>query len=351
MISLPYLPLFLGHLQRLDRDGEDKEFFLTVIARDGALEPLQATCSFRVIVDDVNDNPPIFDQPRYDQTLANDHSTAMPVLRVTASDLDSGPNARVTYHLEGHPDHLAYFSLEPFTGVMSLQRSLTGALDTTRTFEMRVRAVDSGTPPLWSIAPVNIQVVSSGELPPSVVSQKPLHPAIPENTTENTEVVTLCARSNLKDSPNVYFTLRNGNTRDTNADGTFAIRRLPDESACTDSAGVSIFVATRNLDYETVQAYRLNLQIVGLLCEYLDTRPSRMTTWVSSVILRHMTIVTKWVSFVTHQTQDTHNFVGSKIRYYSCLHNFHIQNMVTSPTVSSMYHFRSSRLVFDVLRQ
>ncbi|ROT64572.1 hypothetical protein C7M84_017478 [Penaeus vannamei] len=70
-------------------------------------------------------------------------------------------------------------------------------------------------------------------------------------------------RSNLADSPNVYFTLINGNTKDTNSEGTFALRRLPDSSsACVDSSGVSIFVATRNLDYETVQSYTLLLQVV-----------------------------------------------------------------------------------------
>lgn len=41
-------------------------------------------------------------------------------------------------------------------------------------------------------------------------------------------------------------------------------RRLPDHqsSVCGDSAGVTIFVATRTLDYEFVQLYKLNLQIV-----------------------------------------------------------------------------------------
>ncbi|XP_042243459.1 DE-cadherin-like [Homarus americanus] len=210
--------------RRLDRDGDDKEFFLTVIARDGALEPLQDTCTFRVVVEDVNDNSPIFDQQRYEQSLATDHSPATPILRVTASDLDSGSNGQVTYHLEGHRDHLQYFAVEPITGVITLKRTLDEAVTREKTVEMRVRAVDSGNPALWSTAPVTIKLVSSGELPPSVVKQEPLRPAILENTTENTEVAILCARSNLPDLTNVYFTLPNGKTRDSNSDGTFAIR-------------------------------------------------------------------------------------------------------------------------------
>ncbi|KAK3864787.1 hypothetical protein Pcinc_029552 [Petrolisthes cinctipes] len=250
--------------RRLDRDGEDKEFRLTVIAKDNGLQPLQDTCSFRVLVEDVNDNPPIFDQERYDQTLATDHNPATPVLRVVATDRDIGSNGHVTFHLEGDPSYLEYFTLEPITGVLSLKKHLEQSMANIKKFEMRVRAVDGGTPPLWSTAPVTIKVVSSGELPPSVVKQHPRHPAIPENTTENTEVLVLCARSNLPEAPNVYFTLLNGKTRDANADGTFAIRRLPDQSVvCGDSAGVAFFVATRNLDYESVQVYKLNLQIVN----------------------------------------------------------------------------------------
>ncbi|KAK8380978.1 hypothetical protein O3P69_008120 [Scylla paramamosain] len=251
--------------RRLDRDEGDVEFLLTVVAKDGGSPPLQASCSFRVIVDDLNDNPPVFDQTRYEQTLATDHSLALPVLRVSASDRDAGRNAHLTYHLEGHPNHLEFFYLEPITGVLSLKRPLSEAMANTKTFEVRVRAVDGGTPPLWSTAPITVRVVSSGELPPSVSSQHPRQPAIPENTTENTDVVVLCARSNLPNAPNVYFTLLNGDTAETNADGTFALRQVPDNEAglCGESNGISIFVATKNLDYETLQAYRLNLLIVN----------------------------------------------------------------------------------------
>ncbi|XP_047482935.1 neural-cadherin-like [Penaeus chinensis] len=202
---------------------------------------------------------------RYDQTLATDHRSGTTVLRVTASDLDAGENAHVTYSLRAHHPHdLDYFSIDSSSGIMTLRKPLDDSMANSKTFELSVQAEDQGRPALSSTVPITITVVSSGELPPTIVSQNPLHPIIPENTTENTPVVTVCARSNLADSPNVYFTLINGNTRDTNSDGTFALRRLPDSSsACVDSSGVSIFVATRNLDYETVESYNLLLQVVN----------------------------------------------------------------------------------------
>ncbi|XP_045109425.1 neural-cadherin-like isoform X4 [Portunus trituberculatus] len=257
-----------GHItttRRLDRDEGDEEFMLTVVAKDSGSPPLQASCSFRVIVDDLNDNSPVFNQERYDQTLATDHNLALPVVRVAASDRDTGRNAHLTYHLEGHPNHLEFFYLEPITGVLTLKRHLHDAMANTKTFDMRVRAVDGGTPPLWSTAPITVRVVSSGELPPSVSTQHPRQPAIPENTTENTDVVVVCARSNLPKAPNVYFTLLNGDTPETNSDGTFALRQVPDhqEDLCGNNSGVSVFVATRNLDFETLQAYRLNVLMVN----------------------------------------------------------------------------------------
>ncbi|XP_050725469.1 neural-cadherin-like [Eriocheir sinensis] len=251
--------------RRLDKDAGDQEFFLTVVAKDNGSPPLQASCSFRVIVDDLNDNAPVFDQTRYQQTIATDHDPALPVLRVSASDRDTGKNAHINYHLEGHPNHLEFFYLEPITGVLSLKRPLTTTMANTKVFDVRVRAVDGGTPPLWSTASISVRVVSSGQVPPSLSSLHPGKPAVLENTTENTDVVVVCARSNLANAPNVYFTLLNGDTPETNSDGTFAIRRVPDHQAgaCGEHSGVSIFVATRNLDFETLQMYRLTLQMVN----------------------------------------------------------------------------------------
>nr|XP_053644289.1 LOW QUALITY PROTEIN: neural-cadherin-like [Cherax quadricarinatus] len=277
--------------RRLDRDGEDKEFFLTVIAKDGGVEPLQAACSFRVIVDDVNDNPPIFDQPRYEQSLATDHLPSSPVLRVTSSDLDSGINAQVTYHLEGLPEYLEYFTLEPITGVLSLKRPLDGAMVSVEEegWEVgqslgvkdvkeivRVSQWTAVTPSLWTTVPVSVHSVFLGV---RIDTLRVKQSAATENLEkyhrehevacfvvpgERVAKDTRDTRSNLPDNPNVYFTLLNGNTRDANSDGTFAIRRLPEgRGACGDTAGVTIFVATRNLDFESVQAYKLNLQIVN----------------------------------------------------------------------------------------
>ncbi|XP_068232166.1 DE-cadherin-like [Palaemon carinicauda] len=249
--------------KRLDRDKEDKEFYLTVVASDGSSGAHQDSCSFKVIVEDINDNPPVFDQQIYEETISTDHAAGTPVLRVPATDSDSGSNAEISYTLQGSPDDMKYFSINTDTGIITLTNPLQKSMANSRLFEMRARASDKGSPVLWSSADVRIQVVSSDELPPTIVSQQPLYPEVWENTTENTHVLTLCARSNLADSSLVYFTLLNVNTPDTNSDGTFAIRRQEHSGECHDSTGVTVFVASRNLDFETIQEYTLTIQLIN----------------------------------------------------------------------------------------
>ncbi|XP_066958862.1 LOW QUALITY PROTEIN: DE-cadherin-like [Macrobrachium rosenbergii] len=275
--------------KRLDRDGEDKEFYLTVVARDGGFERHQDSCSFKVVVDDINDNPPLFDRQMYEETINTDHIAGTLVLRVTASDRDSGSNAEIAFSLQGNPDDIKYFAIDSDTGIITLASPLEKSMGNRRMFEMRARASDKGSPVLWSTAEVRIQVVSSDDLPPTIVRQVPRFPEVWENTTENTDVLTLCARSNIADSSLVYFTLLNGNTPDTNSDGTFAVRNsrlsiavvtgfikargnlkewLPTDAMktpkyATTALGVTVFVASRNLDYEMIQEYSLTIQIVN----------------------------------------------------------------------------------------
>lgn len=251
----------------LDRDGGDKEFFLTVIAKDRAppKEALQEACSFKVVVEDINDNPPIFDKQVYEQNIATDHSPDTPVLRVTATDMDAMENAEIIYSLQGSPQDLLYFSINNGTGFIKLDTKLDDDMADTKIFHLKAKAMDKGDPPMSTSIDVTINVVSSGSLPPIIVKQEPSNPSVPEDTSEGTDVVIVCASSNIPSSPKVFFTLLNGNTQDTNSDGTFAIRDLNGgDPQCPDgSIGVAIYVAMRNLDYESITDYKLILQVVN----------------------------------------------------------------------------------------
>ena len=68
-----------------------------------------------VVVDDVNDNSPVFEPVSYDVTVASDAPRGAFIARVAATDADSGRNARVTYRFAArtqvrhiYAPHVAY---------------------------------------------------------------------------------------------------------------------------------------------------------------------------------------------------------------------------------------------------
>lgn len=74
------------------------------------------------------------------------------VLRVTATDADSGENSRVRYTLvHGNEDDI--FSLDSHDGTLRLRKSLSGFHN--KFFNLTIKATDNGKPPLSS-APVSI---------------------------------------------------------------------------------------------------------------------------------------------------------------------------------------------------
>lgn len=64
----------------------------------------------------------------YGQNIAVDHNINKEVLRVTATDLDSGDNAVIFYSLEArptNPDDVNYFEINRESGFISLKEELS----------------------------------------------------------------------------------------------------------------------------------------------------------------------------------------------------------------------------------
>nr|BAU30873.1 Le1-cadherin [Ligia exotica] len=253
--------------QPLDRDNGLKEHFLTVIAKDMADDPLQSSCSFTIIVTDINDNPPVFDLESYSQTVPSDTEENSPILRLTASDDDAGANAEIVYSLEGSDEDLEYFSVDRDLGYIILQKPLTQSMANEREFIFKARATDVGEPdqePLTSTVDVVLSVVSPGSMPPTVENQNPELAQVNEDATLNTNIVSICASSNSEDN-SVYMDMINGNVPETNSEGTFDIRTgTSEETGCpSNTIGGNIFLATQNLDFEEIQSYTLIIQLAN----------------------------------------------------------------------------------------
>lgn len=67
---------------------------LTIRAVDHGLPPLSSTQTFTVEVGDVNDRSPVFSQSIYNASVAENRDPGEPVVRVSATDDDSGKNGQ-----------------------------------------------------------------------------------------------------------------------------------------------------------------------------------------------------------------------------------------------------------------
>uniref|UniRef100_A0A674JQH3 Cadherin domain-containing protein n=1 Tax=Terrapene triunguis TaxID=2587831 RepID=A0A674JQH3_9SAUR len=140
--------------QLLDREERDS-YDLRVTATDSGTPPLRAESAFVLKVMDVNDNPPLFDQQEYKQSIPEVVYPGSFVLQVTARDKDQGPNGEVRYSiLHSQDTHSNWFTIDPATGIITTAASLDYEKDPQP--QLTVLAMDRGTPVLSSTAVVHV---------------------------------------------------------------------------------------------------------------------------------------------------------------------------------------------------
>lgn len=191
----------------------------------------------RVLVADVNDNAPHFLQAHYQLEVEENNQPGMPLLRVAASDADSGSNGRVTYRLDEHTSSI--FHIDPATGQLSVSASLDR--EQQGAHELTVLARDSGSPPLESVAMISICVLDQNDNAPVFLTPHFIF-FIPENVPPFAQV----GRVGVTDPDEG----ENGNTElhVVNSSGPFVV----DNTQGT-------LRTTTNLDRETDDRYELYL--------------------------------------------------------------------------------------------
>uniref|UniRef100_A0A4X2JSK5 Cadherin domain-containing protein n=1 Tax=Vombatus ursinus TaxID=29139 RepID=A0A4X2JSK5_VOMUR len=119
---------------------------------------LKTEQNITVLISDVNDNSPVFTQTTYTLYLRENNSPAFHIGSVSASDRDSGINAKVTYSLlppeTGDLPLFSYISINSDNGHLYALRSLD--YEAIQAFHFTVRATDGGSPSLSSQAVVQV---------------------------------------------------------------------------------------------------------------------------------------------------------------------------------------------------
>lgn len=112
----------LSRVKSLDR--EDIERYILHVSATSLLKPNDPVIqNITVIVTDLNDNPPIFQQAVYKVTVLEDILVGTDIIKVSATDKDIGENAVIRYSIiPGSAEHV--FSITPETGDIKLMQSL-----------------------------------------------------------------------------------------------------------------------------------------------------------------------------------------------------------------------------------
>ncbi|XP_061428503.1 protocadherin-10-like [Lethenteron reissneri] len=181
----------------LDRERAE-EINVTVVARDHGSPPRSSSRSFTLRIADENDNAPAFPRAVLDASVPENARPGTLVASVTARDADAAHNARVSYallstHGDEHEDDVTeLLRVDPATGAVRTLRPLDREEHALLTF--RVRAQDSGTPPLASDVTVHVRVLDANDNAPAIDVGATRSLAVPVGAPAGHPVGTVRAR-------------------------------------------------------------------------------------------------------------------------------------------------------------
>ncbi|KAL1139414.1 hypothetical protein AAG570_006398 [Ranatra chinensis] len=150
----------------LDRE-ETSQYSLVIEALDGGNPPLRGSMTVNITIQDVNDNQPVFNQSRYFASVPENATVGTSVLRVFATDTDSGENGQVEYSINRRQsDRDAMFRIDSQTGLVAVNKPLD--FETKEVHELVVVAKDRGAQPLETTAFVSIRVTDVNDNQPTI---------------------------------------------------------------------------------------------------------------------------------------------------------------------------------------
>ncbi|XP_022221546.2 LOW QUALITY PROTEIN: protein dachsous [Drosophila obscura] len=172
-----------GHLvlsQHLDYETAQRHA-LIVTASDGGVPPLATNLTILVDVQDVNDNPPVFERDEYAVNVSESRAVNSQIVQVNATDLDTGNNARITYRIvdagadnatatatsggaASASDVALHFGIFPNSGWIYLRAPLDR--ETRDRYQLIILATDNGTPAAHARTRVVVRVLDANDNDP-----------------------------------------------------------------------------------------------------------------------------------------------------------------------------------------
>nr|XP_015832193.2 protocadherin beta-16 [Nothobranchius furzeri] len=148
----------------LDRE-EQPRLSLKLLAVDGGNPQKSGTVNIAIIILDINDNAPVFNQSVYKAVVTENAPKGTHVVTVNASDIDSGSNGLVTYYLSKSKAGITgLFEIDEATGKIFVAKEIDFEKD--RKIEFRIEAKDQGG--LTDSSKVEIEVIDVNDNPPVI---------------------------------------------------------------------------------------------------------------------------------------------------------------------------------------
>ncbi|XP_044136918.1 protocadherin gamma-C5-like isoform X13 [Bufo gargarizans] len=199
----------------LDRE-EKQEHDLVLTAIDGGEPARSGTCRITVVVLDINDNPPVFNQSIYKVSIRENLPLKSVILTLNATDQDDGANGEIQFSFDDHTSESARekISLNEQTGEIYINGILD--FEDQSFYELSIKVVDKGLPKLEGNCMVHVEIEDVNDNPPKITFTLATFD-IPENVPTEYIVGYVNVKDkdagkngeiHLKLSPNVPFKIK-----------------------------------------------------------------------------------------------------------------------------------------------
>ncbi|EHB10682.1 Protocadherin Fat 2 [Heterocephalus glaber] len=189
------------------------KYFLSIECSRKASSSLSDVTTVVVNITDVNEHRPQFPKDLYSTRVLENAIVGDVILTVTATDEDGPLNSAITYSLVGG-NQLGHFAVHPEKGALQVAKALDW--EQTPSYSLKLRATDSGQPPLHADADVDVQVLDINDNPPRFF-QLNYSTAVQENSAIGSKVLQLILSDpdSPENGPPYSFRITKGNDGST----------------------------------------------------------------------------------------------------------------------------------------
>lgn len=213
---------------------QERQYVLTITASDGTLYD---TAQVFINVTDANTHRPVFQSANYQVMLSEEKPVGSTVVVISATDEDTGENARITYVME---DNVPQFKIDPDTGAITTQVEID--YEDQASYTLAIIARDNGIPQKSDTTYVEIIILDANDNAPQFLRDM-YQGTVFEDAPVYTSVLQISASDRDSGSNGrVSYTFQGGD----DGEGDFMIEPYS-----------GIIRTARKLDRENVPVYNL----------------------------------------------------------------------------------------------